>query len=1446
MSSDALISPSRSTDHVDPALARVLGPQVSDALHRWQEEHRAHVVFSDWLDGGQTPAKVAVVAVNYEDRPPLRMVLKVCPPAPHTAREPERHAQALASGPAAFAEQHLVGQPHAPHRLEDGTSILFQEIAGGSLKGYRPLSALENNSLLPDVAAAIVGSLLEEWNPAPAVERMPARACVTRQLERRAAPDGPLHRWARQVGLSPDDAWIRFSVSGPSLVNPIAWLGGHVAADPELLVLCGHAHGDLHMDNVLLRLTPPIAPSSYRLIDLSTFETSTPLARDPLHLLLATIGRHLTEISAVQRGELAEHLRRLLSRAEPTPGSLRLDGLQRLCAAIVGAGDAWAAGLGMADDWQEQQWLGLVSAALIQCSLWFLPDASRWWFLELAASALTRFLDSRGLADAEAGTGLVVGPLAGSLPAIAEAVERLDELAGGFDGRKTAIAILGGDVERADLLARQPWDLVIDFDPATDSGGAYTSAGAVSGRSQRLVTFGQEAAFGRGSTTWFAAGGLDGLKPIPTDLRRWRAECLPEVAGVFGALARASARPACLCVVGEADARTRMVVETALDILQSRVEIVVVNADGGRDVGAYGVELTVDASLLLDALPERTSGLDVSPREVTVPGQDGSIPLPEAQRVWLDEIGALLHSEVGRAAERVEPISEEFYRGNCITWMELDLGVDLPRRDADAIVARVREDLGNRGTRRISLQHYPGAGGTTLARRVAWELHDQYPTLVVDRVANHAPLVARVRELHTLTDQSVLVVVESSLDGVVERVYSALRAYSTPAVLLIVDRRPTPPDRDGTRTFYLSRMTTAERREFAERFGAAAPERRRALAALAQADGNTAVPFFFGLTAFEESFLGLEGYVARTLEAISEAEADCLRFIAMVHRYAGVPMPAEILARRLGAPADKAVDLRSYLGPDALALLVEEQTGEWRTVHHLVALELLRQLLMPPGGTPASEDWKVKLSTLSRELIQEIEHEFGRYLPDHVMTVLNQLFIVRENQSTLGTERTTFSELLSDVPALEGRAEVMEELATTFPEEAHFWAHLGRMLSYELRDHERALSAVDRAIELSPEDDVLFHMRGMVLRKQAKAAADNPRHLTPAALEREVLDLVEAARKEFRTSNELSDLNEHGHVALMQLCIETITFGKELAGTETFAQFLARPTSGYYRELLGDAEDALDRIREIRGGDNPSRFHAAAEADLQALYDDFAAMLNGWWNLLDREEGAKPLIRRRLVRAYLKRATSWRAAPRADREKAIALLEDNLQDDPRDTGSLLEWIRVGRFEHRSLDRAAEMINYSARAASVVPRDVAFYDYVIAALQALEGRDAAVHEYRRKLARTIDRAGSFGNRRFVYEWYRRDRGLAQLVHHSDLRDWERSAGGPDPVLLSRVEGRVAVIRRPQSGEIEFGPGMRAFFTPAAAGLVAGRNENLRVSFLLGFSYDGPQAWSVKPL
>ena len=88
------------------------------------------------------------------------------------------------------------------------------------------------------------------------------------------------------------------------------------------------------------------------------------------------------------------------------------------------------------------------------------------------------------------------------------------------------------------------------------------------------------------------------------------------------------------------------------------------------------------------------------------------------------------------------------------------------------------------------------------------------------------------------------------------------------------------------------------------------------------------------------------------------------------------------------------------------------------------------------------------------------------------------------------------------------------------------------------------------------------------------------------------------------------------------------------------------------------------------------------------------------------------------------------------------------------------------------------------------------------------------------------------------------GIASLVHQSRLGEWDHESGfWENRKPLARVHGRVARITGPQAGLIEFAGGLEAFFVPAKSGFPAG-SENTAVSAFLGFSYDGPRAWSVK--
>ncbi|MFI5864793.1 hypothetical protein [Streptomyces sp. NPDC051546] len=1448
-----------------------VAPDVVEALSAWQKRTETSIAFDRWLTQGLSGAKLASVVLS---GPAFdgRLIMKICPPGRHTAREPRRHRNALQDAPELFAATHLVDQPIEPVEVDSGAKVMFQEVAGGGLRNMRVLSAWHGRQL-PELAGTVASSVLEEWNPRPSgMPRKSVAEYLRSNLGTLTAKGSPLKALAGQLTYEPDDGtvplWITLS-AGEVAPNVVAWLEEPEwrGLDPgHVMSILGRAHGDLHSDNILLPVRSKPPGEAYRLIDLSAYEADAPLSRDLAHLTLSLIIRDLPGLTDVQRAALAEFL---VDPESESGYSLQVAGLCDLANDIAQAGEKYAADLAMLDDWRDLYALSLVANALLFATREQTVAArERAWCYELACTALGRLFGQRGLrppADQAPGYGFKSAPV-GDWD-ISEALEQLSAACERWSARRTVIAVLDSaslSTAACEKFTRLGWNVVVELNSATDTDGGWLHASTESSRVPRLRLPGQDILFGDNSTTWIAAAGLSNAAPVsPRDgLRQWRSAYLPFVRKSFDVLSRHSARPVTVVCFGEGGSAERAVIEECQDVFGERVQTFMVSATGPGALAEYGPQLIhADPSALLAALPDQ-SGSRIRGRTPRIPAKDGVIDVPEDLLARFNDTATLLHTEVGAESEGGEFEVGAFYRGRPISWFELDSHLDLPRAVTGEFVQQVRAALEQRDTLRVMLGHSPGAGGTTIARRVAWTLKDDFPTIVARAVQDDVVLADLVSDLARATGKPVLLTLELVAEATLDRLYDMLRASGVPVVLLITARRTTlgrahdaPPQARGEaartplpqlglRVGPMRRGT--DRREMAGHFTHLAPERADDLFALAGEDSDSSVPFFYALTAFVEGFEGLSGYVDQFVTGINDTDREVLVLLALAHRFSGVPVPEDLFAGLLGVPSSHQVELRRHVDERLHGLLVEESRGMWRLSHSLIAEEVLRQLLVPPAASRGREDWKAALPLWCLRLIAHAGEVFHNRLPDDLKILLDRLFTIRDAREPVEfrTNTSTYTELLQQLSA-PGRKEVLHALVQTFPEESHYWGHYGRLLSYDSRDFASALKAVDRAITIAPSDPLLHHMRGVVFRNEIRSfiedrgdAKGNPREK-----ERAILDLVESARSSFQMVSKLDDSSEYGHITLAQMCIKVIEFGYSTSGADTYSRFLARPSAVAYRDLLGDAEDALDAALEIRGSDRISRVAEEAEVELLKIYDDYQALLQGWRNLLERTDVYKPSVRRRLARVYRQRHGSWRKANPRDIKQAVELLNDNLMDNPRDFASLREWLQAARFLPASLDRAADYVTTWARA-EPFSREALFYDYVLTGLRVLEGQDSAMPEYKRKLELCRERTAGFGNRRFNYEWLGQGVELGRLVAHDDLRDWNRRENAPAPLFLTRLEGRVDRITGPASGVIDFGRGIHAFCVPRRANLVRGIHENRSITGLLAFRYDGPEAWAVE--
>lgn len=849
-----------------------------------------------------------------------------------------------------------------------------------------------------------------------------------------------------------------------------------------------------------------------------------------------------------------------------------------------------------------------------------------------------------------------------------------------------------------------------------------------------------------------------------------------------------------------------------------------------------------DLAQLLSAIESLTTrSRDSEDAQVSLPCSTGApLSVPADDAAWVGEELELVHLGCGRAPAPGRSIGTDFLRGGEADWFDLGMHSDVDRDLLPKVTRAVTTDIQNRRTSRINLFHAPGAGGTTLARRLLWDFHRTVPVAIVHRVTT-GDTAERVFRLTSTTGLPLLLLLDGAeiSERQLDEFYDNLRSRHIPAVLLQVLRRFTPQStRD--RSFYLpSELSVTEAELFAATYGRENGARRHALLELSRhAEPRHRSAFYFGLVAFGTDFRGLGPYVRARLDGLTSSQRLIVGYLAIAHRYGQRALPVQAFADALGLPLGRPLDFTAVMPGPSLELLVQQGVGLWRTAHELVATEILEQLLTPPGGDRRA--WKQQLSTWATDFAVFCRGA-GAAPSETLLEIARRVFIYRDNSELIGTERSgssQFSQLIQDIPSDEGAFDTLRQLTDLFPDEAHFWAHLGRFNSSVRSDWDAALSCIDRAIALDDHDSVLYHMKGMALRAQAYAAIEKREPIA------EVVAICRQASEAFHLAREYNPENEHGYISEVQMLVRALDYAGR--GQDVMTYMASPGADPWLRESPQRAEELLERIRRNRESQGDSTYEADCRARLDALYGRHDRALQVWDSLLVRPGVHRPPLRRQIVWTYLaRRDRSWDKLEPKEAARAVELLEQNLREEPDSDSNLRLWVQAVRrlTAPPSLNKAIERVSYwRANADSL---EAAYYLYVLYALQCLEGSIVALEQAARFMDESRQRARLRRNRTKSYEWLGHGAGLSALVHHGQLGEWvPETEFWQNSGQLRRLEGRIARIDGPQAGEIELSCGLKAFFVPARGGFSQGRSENAAVTLFLGFSYDGLRAWEVK--
>jgi len=1035
-----------------------------------------------------------------------------------------------------------------------------------------------------------------------------------------------------------------------------------------------------------------------------------------------------------------------------------------------------------------------------------------------------------------------------------------------FDAGWTYVLVVGPNLliskERKAALGRIDWSLVLDFDPETHISGLYASTESElkTARALHLLTLQNRISFNLIRGTYWLAG--FGLKDIPTtlvnyDWRAWNRKYSEDLRRIATAFAKAaSERPITFVILWDEPDYIRTICESFDGTCGDSLNFVF----GVKDINKVTpIAQTFQAQSISIAFESICIGLErmverrFIGKDVQLPTlESGPALVPQEKLHWLEEDLELVHMGSGQNPEPNHNPRKDFLQGNLISWVELAMHCDVDRDKTNVLQLKIERNLDNRGIKRNFFYHWPGAGGSTVARRIAWNLHDKYPTIRLLRIAPNET-IERLRAIFNLTRLPLLVLVEGADISMTafDQLFNEALSRQLPSIYLIVLRTfEQRGDNDNT-VFLDSTLSISESQLFAQSYSEIQPDRRIPLESLVHSRNVwQRNPFYFGLTAFGKDFLSIGDYVSRRLQTGTDVQKQILAFLAIAYHYGQKAISAQMFAGLLGLPEKFVVRLENILPEPLRELTIREEEFWWRPAHELIAREIMESILQ--GNATDRRVWTKNLSTWAGKLIDMFFNP-NKVPSDEVTNILSSIFILREHVELLGSPELSsamrYAQIIENIPSAEGRLGVFKKLVETFPNEPHFWGHLGRFYAIELHNSDDALPAIDNAILLDERNNIFYHMKGMVLRQQIYNTLEACKQCGECShIEYEdIKHKVEDAGEQFEKSRTLAaPQEEHAYVSHIQLLIRTVDFGFAMSKKPSREEFLVSKESAWYRELLDLSEHLLEELERKKEGERPGYYITQCQTGLKELYGDYSRVLEGWNSLLDQKDVFLPPVRRQIARVYLSRKNrSWDGLDQRELKRVAQLMQENIETDATDYRSIRSWFQaVRRIEGQSIETAIERLTYWKATCQSI--EATFYLYILYVLQAFDGSLIAVSRALDLIKESSQMARTLAIRHNSIEWYGKGVGMKRILYHTQLiKAWEEEFEKGDK--LSLLEGRIAKIYGPEAGNIELKCGLSAFFVPVRGFkriYSRSQDENKAVRFYLSFSYDGLRAWAVR--
>jgi DNA polymerase III delta prime subunit len=1058
-----------------------------------------------------------------------------------------------------------------------------------------------------------------------------------------------------------------------------------------------------------------------------------------------------------------------------------------------------------------------------------------------------------------------------------------------FDETNSYVLIIGPLTgirkEDAKKLFAIRWDMVFDFDASSDIDGLAALYRNITGINPVIRDLSRENVRKRinpSSTPYWvmASGYADDLSSISTS-KDWRLKYGRNLADFLDKFHAEYTKPAKVIIASFNEDR----------IIEKIIQDYNVAYNNGEDIDFIALSSESDfaridednfkiSSLSLDALLSNLNNITMSnytssnSDTIIIPGRDCDKSLEKDFYARLRDSFEVVYKgiELKEVDDPSKNNPEEFYKGAThISWYGLKRHFDIERKDYKHIEKRIKDELDDKGRVIRSLHYEPGVGGTTTMRRLAWELHNENPVLILKEHLGEQT-VKSVEKLYNISKLPILILADSNDISAIDarKLHGELKIENFPFLIYYVERKnkytkPSDIESNGL-LINLSEDEAKEMKNVLEPFKFDF-SRDEQLERICKNNSEERIPFIMSMYAFDKNFKGVKPYITNFLKYLLPESKKILSYIALAD-YANENIDTQFFADLF---ENNEIDSFIFEQDGAFNSLVvlTQKTGNkkyFRIKYPPFAEEILIQLSSGYDGT------RIIFSNLLDYILSFIEDSRkNEYSYNHeTVELLRTLFITRieDADSTkpafsplieqLRSECYTYSSSLDDSNDIIAR--IFKKLVEVYPDEPHFIAHLARYFFYIDKNYEMGIDKINEAITIAEtiysdrEDPLLYHMKAMgyssrITNKYINSIKKHFRNNEEDEMNEEIELLRDDANQAMELFKKVREMGNGiaGYISDVNLCIQIVDMGKYITGSYESAEFLSKNFDSWYMKYVDHACTIFEECKK-RATDKDSLLIAETNGNLLQMIDELEDTISIWESYLSNSSAKqKPQIRRMLARAYQKKNNNRVPQKRNQQEikRIVELMQQNIFEEHNKPENIRIWfdairqLKTDKTENVIDDAIVKLNSWVLSTGSI---EAYYYRCILKFIKAVEGSTAAEGELPKLFRELKSKSEHMQNRTSIHEWFGREgEGLEKLISASEYRSNRKEEDIKDELHL--LTGRISDNYVNDNHAYISLFGIDVFFNPFATGGRIDRSmTKQRVKFGLGFSYDGPRAFN----